>query len=376
MTHALVAGGGIGGLAAAIALRQAGVEALVLEQAQSFDVAGAGLGLSSNAVAALERLGVADAVRARSASAERALVRARSGRVLAQVRYADHGWDLLGIHRADLQEILLEAAGRERVRLGARCAGFEAGGDRVRVRLEDGSAEEGDLLVGADGIESVVRDALLGPVASRYSGYAGWRAVAPLDLPELRGIVSETWGPGDRFGLVPIGGGRLYWFVSDSLALGTPAHPHPKEEFRRRFAGWHDPIPQVVEATDEAALFRTFVYDLRPLREWGRGRATLLGDAAHAMTPNLSQGAAQSLEDAVVLGQELERGGGIESALRRYEERRRKRANGLIRASRQAGSLAQRKTALGCALRDTVVRALPERVGIAQQARMVAADLD
>jgi 2-polyprenyl-6-methoxyphenol hydroxylase-like FAD-dependent oxidoreductase len=292
------------------------------------------------------------------------------------VRYAEHGWTLLGIHRADLQEVLLGAAGCERVRLGAQCTGLAASDQRVTAKLADGSEEEGDLLIGADGIDSVVRGALLGEAAPRYSGYAGWRAVADLDLPELRGIVSETWGPRDRFGLVPIGAGRLYWFVSESVPHGSRPHARPKEEFLRRFASWHDPIPRVVEATPEDALSRTFVYDLRPLREWGRGRVTLLGDAAHAMAPNLSQGAAQSLEDAVVLGRELERGDGVEAALRRYEARRRKRANGLIRASRQAGWLAQRKTAAGCAVRDALVRALPEPVGNAQQARLVAADLD
>jgi 2-polyprenyl-6-methoxyphenol hydroxylase-like FAD-dependent oxidoreductase len=292
------------------------------------------------------------------------------------VRYAEHGGTLLGIHRADLQDVLLQAAGRERVRLGAQCTGFAASDEGVKVRFADGGEEGGDLLIGADGIDSVVREGLLGPVERRYSGYAGWRAVADLDLPELRGIVSETWGPRDRFGLVPIGGGRLYWFVSESVPHGAPPHARAKEEFLRRFASWHEPIPRVVDTTPEDALSRTFVYDLPPLREWGRGRVTLLGDAAHAMTPNLSQGAAQSLEDAVVLGSELARGGGIEPALRRYEERRRKRANGLIRASRQAGRLAQRKTAIGCAVRDALVRALPERVGNAQQARMVDADLD
>jgi 2-polyprenyl-6-methoxyphenol hydroxylase-like FAD-dependent oxidoreductase len=147
---------------------------------------------------------------------------------------------------------------------------------------------------------------------------------------------SETWGPGARFGLIPIGGGRLYWFTAEDAPDGAPLPDAPLEEIRRRFSGWHDPIAAVVDATEEATLSRTFVYDRPPAKRWGEGRVTLLGDAGHPMTPNLGQGAAQALEDAVVLGAELGRGGEPAEALRRYEARRR-RARELDREAVAAG---------------------------------------
>jgi 2-polyprenyl-6-methoxyphenol hydroxylase-like FAD-dependent oxidoreductase len=187
---------------------------------------------------------------------------------------------------------------------------------------------------------------------------------------------SESWGPGARFGLVPIGGGRLYWFTAEDAPDGAAPPAAPLEEIRRRFADWHDPIPAVVGATDESTLSRTFVYDRPPAKRWGEGGVTLLGDAAHPMTPNLGQGAAQALEDAVVLGAELGRGGHPAEALRRYEARRRKRANGIVRQSWQAGRLAHLSSPWACAVRDAVMRALPNRLAAAQQARVFNVSLD
>ena len=374
--RALVVGGGIGGLATAIALAQAGHEPLVFERASALEAVGAGIALSPNAVAALERVGVADEVRRRGYAPRHALVLNRRGRVLSELPYAERGWEMLGVHRADLQEALVGALPEEALRLRTACTGFERLDGRVRVRLADGGTEEGDVLVGADGIHSVVRSGLFGDSELRYSGHSAWRAVTER-LPSVSDErFSESWGPGARFGLVPIGGGRLYWFVAEDAPEGAPAPDVPLEHLRRRFADWHDPIPAVLDATDESSLSRTFVYDRRPSKRWGEGRVTLLGDAAHPMTPNLGQGAAQALEDAVVLGAELGRGGDAEEALRRYERRRLRRANAIVRQSFQAGRVAQLASPRACAVRDFVVRALPDRLAAAQQARVFRTQLD
>ena len=164
--------------------------------------------------------------------------------------------------------------------------------------------------------------------------------------------------------------------MAENAEEGAPLPPEPKDDFRRRFADWHDPIPEVVEATDESSLSRTFIHDRPPARRWGEGRVTLLGDSAHPMTPNLGQGAAQALEDAVVLGRELAGAGDAEAALRRYEQRRRKRASRIVRQSFQAGRMAQLTSPRACAVRDFLVRALPKRLALAQQARIFASDLD
>jgi 2-polyprenyl-6-methoxyphenol hydroxylase-like FAD-dependent oxidoreductase len=373
--RAVVVGGGIGGLAAAIALRQAGLDVVVLEQATRLEQVGAGLVVAQNALRALAAIGLADEVARRGELGGRLVVRRADGRALLDLNIRSHGEEVLGIHRAELQDALLEALPGEAVRLATRCVGVDAHDSRVAARLADGGVEEGDLVVGADGIRSVVRAELRVEGPPRYAGYAGWRMVVPAVGGVEPVTFSESWGRGLRVGIVPIGRGQVYWFVSESAAEGAShAGPGSKERFLELLDSWHDPIPALVEATPEQAMTVTDVHDRKPSRQWGRGRVTLLGDAAHAMTPNLGQGACQALEDAVVLGRALEETRDVEAALRRYEERRRSRANRIVARSRQAGRLAQAQSPIGCWLRDTLTRLTPERVAIAQRERMAAFD--
>ena len=372
----LVAGAGIGGLAVAVALRRTGHDVHVVEQAERLAPVGAGLAISANALTALEALGLRKEAVARGALGRQVLLRTAEGRLLARFTL-DPGEESLGIHRADLQDCLLGAAGRNSVRLGVRCTGVMQDARSVTVRLADGTEERGDVLVGADGIHSTVRTALFGSERPRYAGYAGWRATAKL-APDLiePGVFWESWGRGVRIGFVDIGNGRAYWFVSEAVPEGAPEPADPKTSFLERFRGWHEPIPRVIEETPGEVLFRTFVYDRKPTRRWGDGRVTLLGDAAHAMTPNLGQGASQALEDAAVLGRTLATHDDPVAALRAYERRRIKRANAVVRLSRQVGLLAQASNPLVCAFRGVVVRALPDRVQKAQQVRLIRWSMD
>jgi 2-polyprenyl-6-methoxyphenol hydroxylase-like FAD-dependent oxidoreductase len=371
--RALVVGGGIGGLAAGIALRRVGIDAVVLEQAPKLEAVGAGLGLAGNAVQALERLDVADEVRARGQAAGTLLARASSGKVLVEV--ALQAREMLGVHRADLQEVLAGRLG-EALRLASPCVGLHDHGERVSVTLEDGEELEGDVLVGADGLRSRTRTWLLGDGAPAYAGYTGWRAVTDFSDESLSGRMTETWGRGVRFGLVPIGGGRLYWFVSETRPEpDAPLVRGRKDKLAGLVAGWHEPIEQVVAGTSEDAISGTGIYWRKPTRTWGRGRVTLLGDAAHPMTPDLSQGAAQALEDAVVLAASLRDAPDPVSGLRRCEDARRRRTAQIVRRSRAAGRLAQSRGALGATVRDVLAGALPNRLHAAQQARLVATDL-
>jgi 2-polyprenyl-6-methoxyphenol hydroxylase-like FAD-dependent oxidoreductase len=228
---ALVVGGGIGGLAAGIALRRVGIEPLVVERASELELVGAGLGLAGNAVQALEGLGVADAIRARGQRTDRLVALAPSGKALVDLPL--EGREMLGVHRADLQEVLSGALG-DPLRLGAACTGFRDTGERVTMTLDDGEEVEGDLLVGADGLRSNSREQLLGDGPPTYAGYTGWRAITKFEHESLRGRTTETWGRGVRFGLIPIGGGRLHWFVSESRPEPeAPLVPGRKEELGR-----------------------------------------------------------------------------------------------------------------------------------------------
>jgi 2-polyprenyl-6-methoxyphenol hydroxylase-like FAD-dependent oxidoreductase len=369
----IVVGGGIGGLATAIGLRRVGIEPLVVEQARELETVGAGLGLAANAVQALERLGVAGPVRSRGLPTERLVALKPNGEALIDLPL--EGREMLGVHRADLQDVLAGELG-DALRLGVACVGFRDHGECVTVRLDGGEELEGDLLVAADGLRSKSRASVLKDGPPSYAGYTGWRAVTELEHESLRGRMTETWGRGVRFGLIPIGGGRLYWFVSESRPEpDAPLVPGRKEELARLVRGWHEPVEAAVASTPEDAIVGTGIYSRKPAREWGRGRVTLLGDAAHPMTPDLSQGAAQALEDAVVLAASLRAATDPVAGLRAYEQARRERTAQIVKRSQAAGRLAQSSSALGAGFRNLLIGSLPNRLHGIQQARIIDTEL-
>lgn len=363
--RAIVIGGGIGGLAAAIALRRAGMPVTVFERAPAIDPLGAGLTLWANAIGALECLGLADAVRALAVPALSGGIRTKRGAALtlfdARSLRRRFGEVAIAVHRAELQQILLDALPPGTLRLDAACV--EAGQDDTGAwaRLADGALARGALLIGADGLRSTVRGCLFDPTTPRYAGYTAWRGVVA--FPHAATPFGEWWGCGRRFGLVPLSGGRVYWFAAANAPEGLRAPPDErKEQLEEMFRAWPDPIPSVIAATEAGEILHNDVYDLPPLRRWGAGTITLLGDAAHPMTPNLGQGACQALEDAVVLGRCLRRERTIEAALRRYERARRPRTRAVTRQSRLIGKVAQWENPTACRLRDVALRLTPSAV--------------
>ena len=352
----IVVGGGIGGLAAAVGLRRAGHDVVVLERAPRIDPAGAGITLFANAMRALDRFGVREAVAQQGAPGKRSAILTSGGRRLADVP-VDLLEGTIAVHRADLQAVLAEEAGE--VRLGVEVTAVEQDTDGVMARGANGTEERGDVLVGADGLNSAVRRTIV-DVRPRYAGYTAWRSVSPVAVDS--GRLTEAWGVGERFGLVDIGRGRTYWFATKNAPEGQPDEPGGrKAEIMRRFSGWHEPIATVVEAADERAILRNDVYYLDPLPRWSEGRVVLLGDAAHATTPGVGQGAAQAIEDAVVLADELAHGGELPGALAAYESIRRPRTEAVLKMSRRVDKAAQLASPLGWRLRNAVVRRMPEQ---------------
>jgi 2-polyprenyl-6-methoxyphenol hydroxylase-like FAD-dependent oxidoreductase len=365
--RAVVVGAGIGGLATAIALEQAGVEAIVVERAPQLHEAGFGLVVSANAVTALRSLGLRDGVVARGTSVRRAEIRNPRGELLTLIDYEALGWETYGILRIELQEAMLEMVPADRLRLGTTCIDASEDG---QVLLDGADPLIADVVIGADGIRSTVRRSLFGEEPLRYGGHRAWRAGTRSDDEFVLDRFVEVWGVGGGFGFGPAGPGHVYWYCFETVPEGAPAPERPRDEFLGRYGAWFDPIPALIESTDAGAIEPTFTYDRPPRRTWGRGRVTLLGDAAHPMKPNIGQGAAQALEDAVVLGSCIAGSADPEDALRTYERRRVRRANAVVRASRRAGHAAEVRSPTGARLRDGVMKALPDRLAIAQQRRI------
>ncbi len=357
-----VIGAGIGGLTAAAGLSADGHDVVVYEQRTDAGAVGAGITLFGNAFAALDEIGTGDidlgervrAISSGAISALRAGQRSPDGRWLVTLPHAAVA-TLRSLHRADLHRVLVAALPPGVLRLGV-AATARADGEPV-VETAAGS-ERFDLVVAADGIRSAARARLGLDGGVRYAGYTAWRGVttAPVEVPAEAG---ETWGRGERFGIVPLPDGRVYWFATATTAAGGHAADE-RAAVLDRIGHWHAPVRACIEATAVEAVLRHDIHDLVRLPErFVRGRTVLLGDAAHAMTPDLGQGAGQAIEDAATLVLLLRRHADLDSALTRYDALRRPRTAQIWQRSRLMGRVGQLANPVGAGLRDLALRATP-----------------
>jgi FAD-dependent urate hydroxylase len=376
LKRVIIIGGGIGGLCAAISLRRIGLDVMVYEQAEELRAVGAGLTIWANAIKALRKLGVADAVIKAGSKIERGELRTSTGRVLSRSHPGEleqrFGEPTIAIHRADLHDILLDALPPETVRLNSRCVRFADDEEGVRVSFSDGQEDRAHLLVGADGIHSVIREQLFPEVKLRYSGYTTWRGVVATRDEAALGTTSEAWGCGARFGIVRIDSERVYWFSTANVEAGRKLSPAESKSFLLEyFKGWHHPVELLIESTPAEHILHNDIHDIAPMKRWCRNRVALLGDSAHPTTPNMGQGACMAIESSLALARCLRQTDDLSLSLRRYERERMPRTAWITNQSWRIGRIGQFENRLLCTLRDAFVQLAPDSLTIKQIERAV-----
>lgn len=366
-----IAGAGIGGLTVAHALRQRGLEVEILERAPALRAAGSGITIQSNAMLVYDALGLGAEVRAAGRVLARAEVRSLERGLLAAMELRDQaervGAPGVAILRERLARVL--AQGLDEVlcfdATVERIEQHEAGGG-VTVGLAGGATRHYAALIGCDGLHSAVRRALFGEEVLRYSGYTTWRGVAPVGTlaESALDVTIETFGGPRRFGQVPVAADAVYWFAVELTEAGGRDGAEPRGELLERFAGWPESVTSLIAATPPEALIRTDVHDRVPRATWGQGSVTLLGDAAHPMTPNLGQGGGQAIEDALALAIEVGRASSLAAGFRAYEARRVPRANEVVVRSWRMGRVAHLQNPVGRWLRDSTLRMTPSSLAV------------
>jgi 2-polyprenyl-6-methoxyphenol hydroxylase-like FAD-dependent oxidoreductase len=348
-----IIGAGLGGLVAAIAMRRAGLQATVYEQARAFGEVGAGIQLGPNAVKVLRALHLENGIESFGAMPENHVGRSwQSGRVLfkSATRRAcleRFGAPFYQVQRSDLHAHLRAALPASAIHLDKQCVGVDAGQDTVRVRFADGSDAECDVLVGADGVHSTIRSLLLGPEAPRFTGVICWRG--QVDASRLpAGLIppdSLNWmGPGGCVVHYYVRPGRLVNWIAhrttDLWAEESWSREGNKDELIGAFPGWHESLLTLFRATERC--YKWAILDREPLARWSVGRVTLLGDAAHPMLPFLAQGGAMAMEDGVVLAECLRRSPhDVPAALQEYEALRKDRTTRVQLGSRARSDICQ-----------------------------------
>ncbi len=368
MAKFAIIGGGIGGLTLAIALSRKGFDVRVFESAPAFMPLGAGLSLATNAMRAFADIGIEGEVIEYGKMIKQMYGKDQSGRVISFTD-AEKLTERFGvvnnftIHRADLHEVLNKLLPPNVIQLGKSLTDFAQTASGVAISFADGTTAAADYLIACDGIHSRVRKKLLPGSEPRYAGYTCWRAVID-DLPDgfNEDETTETWGRGRRFGVVPLKNKRVYWFAT----LNAPRNDVTMQNSKTKvlceiFKNFHFPVPQILERTRDEQIIWSDIIDIKPIKQFVFGRILLMGDAAHATTPNLGQGACMAIEDAATLSNGLAKYDPVE-AFQKFESHRIKRTTDIVNQSWNFGNLAQWENPIMMSVRNGLLRAVPQSV--------------
>lgn len=372
---ALIIGGGIGGLATAIALKRIGVEATVFESSPELREVGAGLTLWSNGMYALDKIGVADsALKAGMVVKDFRILNAK-GEILGEIDLArveaKMEFPNVSIHRLKLIEALKSHLDLDSIHLHKRFVSYKDEGPRVTAHFADGSTASGDVLLGCDGFHSIVRQQMLGKKDPRYAGYTCWRGVAKMQpglIPE--GAVWHFMGPGKVFGALDVGHGKLAWYAIANVPAGIKEGPEERRrDMMSRFSNWPVTVLSILNATADTDYLKNDIYDRTPIKVWAKERVLLMGDAAHPTTPNLGQGACQALEDAATFGHFVKNTVDYATAFNNFQLRRVNHCRYVVSASKRAGDFSKSENPLIGSVIDLITKQIL-KVGITPEMNM------
>ncbi|MEO0540600.1 MAG: FAD-dependent urate hydroxylase HpxO [Cyanobacteria bacterium P01_A01_bin.105] len=339
----IVVGAGMGGLTTALAMQQAGYSVEIYDRVRALRPAGAGISLWSNGVKVLNRLGLGPNIAAIGGPMQQMAYYDQSGAELTRFSLSPLidrvGQSPYPVARTDLQQLLLDAVGADRVQLNQRCVAIEQTDTQATAIFEDGHRATGDVVVGADGTHSIIRAHILGqPTERRYVGYVNWNGLVPVSADLAPANSWDTYvGQGQRASVMPVGGDRFYFFFDVPLPKGTDNRAdHYRAELLQHFEGWAAPVQNLIQRIDPERTNRVEIHDIEPLKTLVKGRVALIGDAAHSTAPDLGQGGCQAMEDAWSLANQLlTTNVSVADALQRYEANRRERVADIILRARK-----------------------------------------
>lgn len=357
-----IIGAGIGGLTTALTLKQKGINVNVFESSTEIKPVGSGIILANNAMQVFQKLGIQDKIQ-------------KAGNKISYMKITDtqlnnisvvdlteyerkYGVYNIAIHRGELQQILAEEIGYDCINLSKRLSKIEKNG-LFKLTFEDNSTIESKIVIGADGIKSVVRKQLFEKSTLRNAKQVCWRGICEIDLPEkYHNELNEAWGKGKRFGFVKISDKKVYWYA----LINSKTNQIQEAQLIEIFRDFHSDILKIISTTTKENIILNDIIDLKPIDKWQSENVCLIGDAAHATTPNLGQGACQAIEDAYVLGKLLDSGLEIQNTFAEYENLRRKKAHYIVKTSWTLGKISQWSNPILVSIRNQALKLTPKSV--------------
>jgi 2-polyprenyl-6-methoxyphenol hydroxylase-like FAD-dependent oxidoreductase len=377
-TKITIIGGGIAGLTTAIALQKIGFDVIVFEAAPALKEVGSGLSLGANAMLAFKKLGIMEEVMLKGKQLPSFSLLDEKGNLINRTETENwiklYGADNFTIHRATLHQLLYSKCNKQSVYVNKRVIDIEQKKGEITLTFQDGTVHTTDYVIAADGINSPVRKKVVPNTQLRYAGYTCWRGVMKnSEIPIFES--SETWGVKGRIGILPLTDDRIYWFACTNSKQNDAQFKNFKsKEIAEHFKDFHQPIPSIISQTKDEDILWNDVSDLEPIHQYAYGNILLIGDAAHASTPNLGQGACQAIEDAIVLADEICKQPNIISAFKQFEKRRIKRTHFIVNSSRRLGEIGQWENKWLIWIRNFIFRHTPKSINDKQLEKIYSVD--